>query len=80
MADGPLRRLFWRVADQLDYLVMLAWLLILDALAGPPGDAGRSAAAAGSDGKAAINRYWLLKLGRNHREDQPCRTHRPSSH
>jgi hypothetical protein len=35
MADGRLRRLFWRVADQLDYLVTLAWLRILDALAGP---------------------------------------------
>jgi hypothetical protein len=35
MADGPLRRLFWRVADQLDYLVSLASLRILDALAGP---------------------------------------------
>jgi hypothetical protein len=35
MADGPLRRLFWRVADQLDYLVTLASLRILDALAGP---------------------------------------------
>ena len=35
MTDGPLRRLFWRVADQLDYLVTLAWLRILDALAGP---------------------------------------------
>jgi hypothetical protein len=35
MADGTLRRLFWRVADQLDYFVTLAWLRILDALAGP---------------------------------------------
>jgi hypothetical protein len=35
MADGPLRRLFWRVADQLDYLVTLALLRILDKLAGP---------------------------------------------
>jgi hypothetical protein len=35
MTDGRLRRLFWRVADQLDYLVTLAWLRILDALAGP---------------------------------------------
>jgi len=34
MARRPLRRLFWRVADQLDYLVTLAWLRILDALAG----------------------------------------------
>jgi hypothetical protein len=29
-----LRRLFWRVGDQLDYLLTLAWLRILDALAG----------------------------------------------
>jgi hypothetical protein len=35
MADGPLRRLFWRVADALDYLVTLLRLRILDALAGP---------------------------------------------
>jgi len=35
MADGTLQRLFWRVADQLDYLVTLARLRILDALAGP---------------------------------------------
>jgi hypothetical protein len=36
MADGPLRRLFWHVADDLDYLVTLARLHILDALAGEP--------------------------------------------
>jgi hypothetical protein len=35
MTDGPLRRLFWRVADQLDYLLTLARLRILDKLAGP---------------------------------------------
>jgi hypothetical protein len=35
MTDGALRRLFWRVADPLDYLVTLATLRILDALAGP---------------------------------------------
>ena len=35
LADGRLERLFSRVADQLDYLVTLAWLRILDALAGP---------------------------------------------
>jgi hypothetical protein len=35
MADGPLRRLFWRVADELDYLLTLARLRILDAVAGP---------------------------------------------
>jgi hypothetical protein len=34
-ADERLRRLFWRVIDQLDYLVTLARLRILDALAGP---------------------------------------------
>jgi hypothetical protein len=32
---GRLRRLFWRVADALDYLVTLLRLRILDALAGP---------------------------------------------
>jgi len=35
MTDGPLRHLFWRVADELDYLLTLARLRILDALAGP---------------------------------------------
>jgi len=35
MADGPLRRLFWRVVDHLDYLLKLARLRILDVLAGP---------------------------------------------
>jgi hypothetical protein len=35
MAGGRLRRLFWRVADDPDYLVTLARLRILDALAGP---------------------------------------------
>lgn len=30
-----LERLFWRVADQLDYLVTLAQLRILDAVCGP---------------------------------------------
>jgi hypothetical protein len=34
-AEGWLRRLFWRVADDLDYLWTLATLRILDALAGP---------------------------------------------
>jgi hypothetical protein len=34
MIDWPLRRLFWRV-DALDYLLTLAWLRILDVLAGP---------------------------------------------
>jgi hypothetical protein len=35
MADGPLKRLFWRVVDRLDYLVTLARLRILDAVCGP---------------------------------------------
>ena len=35
MADRPLRRLFWRMADDLDYLVTLVRLRVLDALAGP---------------------------------------------
>jgi hypothetical protein len=37
-ADDPYKvdqRLFWRVADDLDYLWTLATLRILDALAGP---------------------------------------------
>jgi hypothetical protein len=35
VADTRRRRLFWRVADDLDYLWTLATLRILDALAGP---------------------------------------------
>jgi hypothetical protein len=35
MTDGPLQRLFRRVADDLDYLWTLATLRILDRLAGP---------------------------------------------
>jgi hypothetical protein len=35
MTKGPLLGLFWRVADHLDYLLTLARLRILDALAGP---------------------------------------------
>jgi hypothetical protein len=35
VATGRLRRLFWRVADDLDYLWTLATLRILDRLAGP---------------------------------------------
>jgi hypothetical protein len=35
MTNGPLRRVFWRVADGLDYLLTLARLRILDPLAGP---------------------------------------------
>jgi hypothetical protein len=35
MADRLMRRLFWRVADQFDYLVTLARLRVLDALAVP---------------------------------------------
>jgi hypothetical protein len=36
VATGLLRRLFWRVADNLDYLWTLATLRMLDGLAGPP--------------------------------------------
>jgi hypothetical protein len=35
MTDSPLRRLFWRVAADLDYLLTLIRLRILGALAGP---------------------------------------------
>jgi len=35
MADGPLRRLFWLVADHLGYLLTLVWLRIPDAVCGP---------------------------------------------
>jgi hypothetical protein len=35
MAEGPRRRLSWRVANHLDHHLTLARLRILDALAGP---------------------------------------------
>ena len=35
VADGRLRQLFWRFADDLDYLWTLATLHILDAVVGP---------------------------------------------
>ena len=35
MADGQLRRLVWRSADHLDYLLTLAKLRVLHAMAGP---------------------------------------------
>jgi hypothetical protein len=35
MSGDRLRRLFWRAADDLDYLWTLATLRILDGLAGP---------------------------------------------
>jgi hypothetical protein len=35
MTEGPRRRLFWRLAGEVDYLLTLVWLRILDALAGP---------------------------------------------
>ena len=39
MPKGSLRRLLWRVSDDLDYLWTLATLRILDAQASPePGD------------------------------------------
>ncbi len=47
MADGALRRLFWRGADALGYLLTLVWLRIVDAVCGPepptPGDEMREA-------------------------------------
>jgi hypothetical protein len=48
MADGRLRRLFWRGADHLDYLVRLARLRILDAVCGSRArDTRRSAGGSG---------------------------------
>jgi hypothetical protein len=35
MSDGLLARFFWQVVDDLDYLVTLARLRIVDAVAGP---------------------------------------------
>jgi hypothetical protein len=49
MTDGSLRRLFWRLADHLDYLLTLLRLRILGGPDRPlAGDAGRSAAEARS--------------------------------
>jgi hypothetical protein len=63
MVDGTLWRLFWRVADQFDDLVTLAWLRILDALAGPlPETPAESAAAARSgEDKKGFPRDRALK-------------------
>jgi hypothetical protein len=45
MSDSPVRRLYWSVVDALGYLVTLAWLHILDAVASSepetPADAQR---------------------------------------
>jgi hypothetical protein len=35
ISDGPVRRFFWRVIDNLDYSLALTKLRILDALMGP---------------------------------------------
>jgi hypothetical protein len=35
MSDSPVRRLYWRVVDTLDYLLTLTTLRILDVFAGP---------------------------------------------
>jgi len=35
MADGALRRLFWRVVDTVDYWLMQAKFHIVDAVCGP---------------------------------------------
>jgi hypothetical protein len=35
MSDGPIRRLCWRVIDNVDYALTLARLRILDMLVGP---------------------------------------------
>jgi hypothetical protein len=35
MSDGPLPRLFWRLADHLDYLLTLVRLRMVEAVAGP---------------------------------------------
>jgi len=35
MTDSPLERLFWRAVDALHYVVTLATLRIVDAVAGP---------------------------------------------
>ena len=57
MADRPLRSLFWRVADELDYLATLARLRILDVLAGPlPETPADQPCETRADGKSAINR------------------------
>jgi hypothetical protein len=39
MAEGPLRRPFWRLVDPIGYLLTLTTLRILDRLAGPEPEA-----------------------------------------
>jgi hypothetical protein len=74
VTDGALRRLFWRVADAVDHLLTLAWLRILNALAGPEPEmaadpqrewdrewmAGRSCR---RNGRRLYARSFLLRLG-----------------
>ena len=78
MVDGTLWRLFWRVADQFDDLVTLAWLRILDALAGPlpetPTDRRRERTM-GCDQPLLI-----IEPRSNDRENQFRRAHSASSH
>jgi hypothetical protein len=64
MTDGPVRHLFWQVADELYYLLTLARLSPDPGEAAHPRRAGRSRAGDPSrstlrtraDGKSAINR------------------------
>jgi hypothetical protein len=60
-----MRRLFWRVADQFDYLGTLARLRVLDALAGPlpetPADQQREGELIGSSRSTVIDHGNLGK-------------------
>ena len=75
MADSPLRCLFWRVADTLDYLLTLTRLRILDALAGPepetPADQQREARSeSGSKGRSLRSSREEPGAAISHRADR----------
>jgi hypothetical protein len=78
MTDRPLRRLFWHVADELDYLVTLARLGILDAVCGPLSEILLTGGASGPMG--CDQPLLIIQSGSNHRECQLRRARRASAH
>jgi hypothetical protein len=66
VATGRLRRLFWRVADDLDYLWTLATLRLLDGLAGPlpePADPEANIVADGLQHRERMERVRSTVIG-----------------